>query len=468
MTGYEIDSELSKEYNNVKHESFISAPLTDKYDVVIGNPPYIRWKNLEPELRNELVDNSLWNQYFNSLCDYLFIFILKSIEQLNESGELLFICSDYWLNSTHAESLRNYMIQNGFFSDIYQFKEAPLFDNVTASVLLFKYVKNTTKRTQSETAINFYRYIGHGMPSAEALQSRKCFVQSSIPQFQMGKRWILANADLQQQLICFEARCSESTDWFSKRIVRLGEFCDIGNGMVSGLDNAFKLDEDAGLNAHETSCTITVLKARSLDQFTHNEYTKYMFMLNAPKNYTEEEFRNLYPNFYRKLCPFIPALQKRYCYNQDLPYWNFAFPRNQKLFERKEDKIFVPCKERISNKNHFRFCLAPNGVYPLQDVTCIVRKKNCHESLEYLLAYLNSDIVFNWLCTNGIMKGEIVEFSEAPIASIPFRRINWQSNNEIALHNRIGDSVKKYIRTRDKSYKQEFQHVLGELLTNEG
>lgn len=82
ISAYEIDKTLQSDYDFIKYESFIKSPLTDKYDVVIGNPPYIRWKNLEPELKQEIVNDALWNKYFNSLCDYLFIFILKSIEYI--------------------------------------------------------------------------------------------------------------------------------------------------------------------------------------------------------------------------------------------------------------------------------------------------------------------------------------------------------------------------------------------------
>ena len=115
IKGYEIDATLDNPYNVVEYESFIGSPLSERFNVVIGNPPYIRWKNLEDNLKRELAQSDLWNKYFNSLCDYLFIFILKSIEQLKENGELIFICPEYWLNTTHSETLRNYMCVNGFF-----------------------------------------------------------------------------------------------------------------------------------------------------------------------------------------------------------------------------------------------------------------------------------------------------------------------------------------------------------------
>lgn len=103
-----------------------------------------------------MAQSDLWNKYFNSLCDYLFIFILKSIEQLKENGELIFICPEYWLNTTHSETLRNYMCVNGFFSDIYLFKEAPLFESVTSSFIIFRYVK---KKMYPHNIFKQYEYL---------------------------------------------------------------------------------------------------------------------------------------------------------------------------------------------------------------------------------------------------------------------------------------------------------------------
>ena len=77
LTAYEIDPTLSNRFSFVKHTSFVSADIKDEFDLIIGNPPYIRWANLEEDLKQELLSNRLWNKYFNMLCDYLYIFILK-------------------------------------------------------------------------------------------------------------------------------------------------------------------------------------------------------------------------------------------------------------------------------------------------------------------------------------------------------------------------------------------------------
>ena len=452
ISAYEIDSSLGTKYNFVKFISFLSVPTTERYDVVIGNPPYIRWKNIEPELKKELDGNQLWNKYFNSLCDYLFIFILKSIEHLEENGELIFICTEYWMNTTHSATLRNYMCANGYFTEIYHFKEAPLFEKVTASFIIFKFVKSKQKRD----TITLYRYNkAKGLPTQEELASKSCFNVVTIPHFRENERWLLATQELQTELKAFEKACEKpsSTTFFEKELYRIGDYCDIGNGMVSGLDAAFQVKDTQGLNTFEKSALINVLKAKDLNAYTSSGVTQYIFL---QEQISTEEFEDKYPHFAVHFRPNIKRLNARYNYNRDIPYWEFVFPRNQKLFERDEPRIFVPCKERISNKDYFRFCYAPSGYYPTQDVTAVFRKKGCKEALEYILAYLNNKRVFEWLTLNGIVKGAIVEFSEAPIASIPFRPINWHDEEEVALHNQITEEVKMYLKD---GFVEHLQHI---------
>lgn len=443
VSAYEIDRSFDLPYSYVQYQSFISSPLNDRFDVVIGNPPYIRWKNLEPELKKELGESRLWKQYFNSLCDYLFIFILKSIEQLRDNGELIFICPEYWMNTTHSRSLRDYMVSHGSISEIYHFKETTLFDGVTSSYVIFRYVKSV-----HIPEVKLFRSTRKQQPSISELRQASYFNVLEIPQFRLGERWILASKEDRTAISLIEQKCNKkTTDLFSSTgIYRLGDFCDIGNGMVSGLDKAFRIKDTMILNDEEKSHLIRVYKAKDLQQY-YNVSESYYFFLK--EDITESLFKSKYPTIYAQLEPYRNDLSQRYSYGKDLKIWEFAFPRNETLFRKPEPRIFVPCKERISHKKYFRFAVADENTFPLQDVTAILKKTDCLENIYYILAYLNSRIVFKWLIYNGIIKGDIVEFSEAPLASIPYRPIDWDNRVEVDIHDDIVDSVKRYIATKD-------------------
>ena len=471
LTAYEIDQELAQEFDCVRYESFVSAKIDEKFDLIIGNPPYIRWKNLEDELKQELSNNPIWNKYFNSLCDYLYIFILKSIELLNDNGQLIFICPEYWMNTTHSISLRNYMVQNGYFEEIYHFNETPIFDKVTVSIVIFKFVKSKEKKGK----INVSKFYANQKLTDETLYNLKNQIlfkdaeYLSVSQFQLNERWLLQSDEVIKELQILETNCLKKNqnallnlfDEDKQEFHTIGEFCDIGNGLVSGLDKAFQVNGHV-LTENEINATINVVKAKDLKPFVIDSITKYIYI---KEGLEEEEFTATYPNFYNHFQKYKSDLEKRYQYNRTINYWEWVFLRNFNLFKKEEKRIFVPCKERISNKDYFRFALVDEGIFPTQDVTAIFRKPNTKESIEYILAYLNNPIVFDWLKCNGIVKGNIVEFSEKPIASIPFRVIDWTNEKEVALHNFISEQTNSYIKNQDNSLLDLINQAFNQLFS---
>ena len=470
LTAYEIDPELANDFSCVNYQSFVSATISEKFDLVIGNPPYIRWKNLEDELKQELSTNPLWAKYFNSLCDYLYVFILKSIELLNDNGQLIFICPEYWMNTTHSITLRNYMVQNGYFEEIYHFNETPIFDKVTVSIVIFKYIKNKTKKNKIKVA-KFYANQKLTVEILNNLKNETIFQDAeylSVSQFKLNERWILQSDEVREKLEYFEKNCIKKTQNQTLNLFentkhefnRIGDYCEIGNGLVSGLDKAFQVN-GYSLNETELKSTINVVKAKDLKPFFAENITQYIFI---SEGLEEKEMKQTYPNFYRHFQKYKSDLDKRYQYNRKINYWEWVFLRNFNLFSKGEKRIFVPCKERISNKDFFRFALVNEGVYPTQDVTAIFKKPKTRESIEYILAYLNLPLIFDWLKCNGIVKGNIVEFSEKPIASIPYRVIDWTKQEEVELHDVITELTQKHLKQKDNSYLCSINQSFNKLL----
>jgi adenine-specific DNA-methyltransferase len=452
---YEIDDTLEQLIkSDIKFESFISAQFNEKFDLIIGNPPYIRWKNLDNKLKEELSNNVLWNQYFNSLCDYLYIFILKSVELLKEKGELIFITPEYWINTKHAEVLRNYLVNNGYFSDIIHFNETPIFDKVASSILIFKFIKTKDKDNKNITITKYHttkRLTPEILNKILLKQQDENIKVFERKQFKIDERWTLIHSNDEDKLNKYEQKCyiknNKLLNGLNNKYSTLGLIADIGNGMVSGLDKAFQIPDEAKLSKKELAAVLPVLKAKNMEMYIHNNIHRYIFLNET--NVNEKDFKTEYPIFYSILKEYREVLSKRYSYNRNINYWEWVFLRSLKMFKQQKEKIFVPCKERISHKNYFRFCFVEKNIYPTQDVTAIYLKNNTKESIYYILSMLNSNDVFEWLKRKGVVKGNIVEFSEKPLASIPIKLIDWSNKNEVKLHDTITDICKKYIKTKD-------------------
>ncbi len=79
MPWYEIDNRFQNA-NFLKYD-FFDYPIFQKFDTIIGNPPYIRYRDIPEATRNKL-SSELFDERSNL---YLF-FIEKSIQHLNDGG----------------------------------------------------------------------------------------------------------------------------------------------------------------------------------------------------------------------------------------------------------------------------------------------------------------------------------------------------------------------------------------------
>lgn len=451
VTGLEIDESLLDGIRHARNESFISATFPHQFGLIIGNPPYVRWKNMVQDQKDELSANPLWQRYFNSLSDYLYIFILKSVELLEDEGELIFITPEYWLNTLHARSLRNYLLAHGYVKEIYHFSETPIFTHVASSIIIFKYIKSTRKAE----AATVYRYSSKKRLTPSDLQDidgSEAWSHFSVPPFARNESWILAPDTVQQELAAYERTCRMRITDMQRPVlipetdvsyVRLGDIATIANGLVSGLDKAFQLPDNVQLNEKEQVATLNVIKAKDMQSYIHGRPRRYIFLNDVPLS--EAELICDYPAFFQQLQEYKDGLLKRYSYNRDIHYWEWAFLRSMQRFRQPTQKILVPCKERITSKDRLRFCLAEPNEYPTQDMTAVYLHPAIRESIYYILGLLNSRVTYDWVRYKGVLKGGIAEFSERPLSMIPIRLIDWSDAQDVAHHERITRAVQDYM-----------------------
>jgi adenine-specific DNA-methyltransferase len=214
----------------------------------------------------------------------------------------------------------------------------------------------------------------------------------------------------------------------------LGSVARIANGMVSGLDRAFRLDDDfyRQLNEHERAATSPVLKGRAIHSLWHDPITRYAFVEHVT---SERQLQDEYPLVHAHLAPFKDRLLARYDYGNE--WWQWSFLRSRTLFDDYAPTLMIPCKERITNKDRLRVALADPGVYPTQDVSAIRLNEDVREHPLYIASLICSRQWFDWVCGHGLLKGGVAEFSERPLSSLPVRLIDWNDPAQVALHDRI-------------------------------
>ena len=458
----EIDPALAQHsVVSVSCGSFLSFAPAHRYKLIIGNPPYIRWKDLPPAGRSEMQAHPLYGELFNSLSDYLTAFIAGSIRLLDEGGELIFITPSFWMHTLHTAPLRDWILRHGRITDVVDFGEAEVFPGVASAIIIFRFEKVLEDRT-----LTHHRYHGPRRIPTSTLALDDCDLFSAHPirPFGQATHWTLATEEELVEVEALETACSRRlADLYSTpRSARLGDYVQIANGMVSGLDRAFRLPEEVvkQLSRKELEATLRVTKARQLQAFTTNDEMLYA---DVPAGMTEEEALRDYPVLLQHLAQFRVELEKRYSYGRDLPYWEWAFRRSESFHRNGQEKGFVPCKERITSRDRVRFSLVPNGAIAVQDVTAFAPSVGTRESIGYIVAYLCHPFVTAWVLRRGLIKGGVAEFSEKPLSDIPFRAIRWDDADDVAAHDEV-TRLMSIARHEPQSTRHNVQQSLERLI----
>jgi adenine-specific DNA-methyltransferase len=148
----------------------------ERFDTIIGNPPYVRYQDISPGTRR-LAGDSVLDGRANL---YLF-FIEKCLRHLEPGGELIFITPRELLKATSAVPLNRLLYAAGTITDFIDLGDLHLFAGATPNCAIWRFEKwphpqgQPTRRTR-------YATLGtaDGVAGLEQLQwEERRFVESS-------------------------------------------------------------------------------------------------------------------------------------------------------------------------------------------------------------------------------------------------------------------------------------------------
>lgn len=425
----------------------------DKFDIVIGNPPYIK------ESTDKSVFSGLKNsKYYQGKMDLWYFFGCIGIDLLKEGGIETYIATNNWVTNDGASILRNKILKDSTIINFIDFGDYKIFE--TASIQTMVYViKKTTNN--SKYKIKYSKLLGDKEEDLKNLLNNNSIIETDK---YIRKIAYINPIELENKYITFETK--EQNDFFNK--LKSNKQYLFKNEIYSGIDvlqdflnekNAIKL----GQNFH-VGDGIFVINKFELDSLnlSQGEYdfikpyytTKEICRYNvSPHNnywiiYTDSSFKdtrkiNDYPNLKRHLDKFASIMT-----SVNKPY---GLHRSREQFIFENEKILVV---RKCNKPCFSYV----GFDSFVSRAYIIIKTNRFNN-KYLTGLLNSKLVAYWLKNKGKIQGDNYQVDKEPILGIPIYVPN--SNEDINIA-KIVDSITNIINSDDYADNIQKQETVKE------
>jgi len=110
----------------VRQGDFLLGADPGRFDVVVGNPPYIRIEEFSAELQAEY--RSRYSTLYDR-ADLYVAFIERSLRLLNQKGILSFICADRWTLNKYGAPLRRFITDTFHVSTYIDLHQASPFES---------------------------------------------------------------------------------------------------------------------------------------------------------------------------------------------------------------------------------------------------------------------------------------------------------------------------------------------------
>lgn len=142
IVSVEIDPDNINDDNIIM--DFFDLNENEKFDTIIGNPPYVSFRNINEDTLNKIKSKEYLN--FDSRTNLYIFFIRKCIEHLNDDGEIIFITPRDFIKATSSINLNNYLFENGTITHWYEYGDVHFFKEVKPNVSIWRFEKNNFAR----------------------------------------------------------------------------------------------------------------------------------------------------------------------------------------------------------------------------------------------------------------------------------------------------------------------------------
>ena len=331
--------------------------IKDGFDIVIGNPPYVRQERLGQEFKKLLADN--YPDIANGTADLYVYFFGAGLKYLKYNGFLSFITGNKYLKTKYGLELRNELALKYDVLSIIDFFELPVFKASTDTSIINIANRNQIKDTK------YY--------PVKTLKNLNLFELTSSEYQKVIKdasEWKFINLSEESILNKIYIDSISLKDFVNDKIY---------SGIKTAFNEAFILDDvNAKLLLKSESKAIIKPYAKSTDIEKYNLKNKNRYFLATGYDI---DVKRKYPTAYKFLKQYESKLKARL--DKGLNWWNLRPCAYYQDFE-------LPKIIYIHTAVNHQFYLDTEGRYINNSCYMIISDS------KYLFAFLNSKL-FEWL-----------------------------------------------------------------------
>lgn len=363
---------LVKSYNihdvdwNILEGDFLKENIENQFDFVIGNPPYVTYKELE--LPDRKFIRGTYETCSIGKFDYCYAFIEASLKSLKTTGKLAYLIPTNIFKNRFAQNLREYFLP--YLTDIYDYKNQKLFSGkLTASAII------VCDKSKSKSFVNYHNL------------SDKTIIQ--IKKHKLKDKWIFKRAE-------YSAK---------EKLVRFGDFFHAASSIATLLNKVYIINEYSecgdyiavGKYRLEKGLLRKAVSPRSIN-FQKEEMVifPYYYTEKGLQKYTAMQFENLYPQAVVYLNHYRDELKER---KSDNGINWFEYGRSQALTHLNQSKLLISTLITGSVKVY----LLDKDTIPTSGLYIVPQKNQQKFNLGKAKSVLESELFYSYVESIGVI-----------------------------------------------------------------
>ncbi|EDP3225011.1 TPA: Eco57I restriction-modification methylase domain-containing protein [Campylobacter jejuni] len=419
------------------------------FDLIIGNPPYIRQEELK-ELKPHLAKNY---KVYKGTSDIYTYFYELGFNVLKDNGVLSYITSNKYTRAGYGEALREFLLKNVKVLEYTDLNGIKVFDSATVDTSILCFEKSKSKD-------NKFKYLAL---SNEILKTCAYDIglYKDFAEFSQNS--------LSKESFTFS---DENTSALKAKIERIGtplkewQGFNIYRGILTGYNEAFIITtekrneilancKDEAEKERTAKLIRKMLRGRDIKRYSY-EWAGLWVIGTFPSLKLDIE---QYPALKQYLSQFLPRIEQsgeKGCRKKTSNKW-FETQDNIAYYEEFEKEKIV--WNRISSDLCFSYDNQKNFI--LDSMFSITFYSNIN--LKYLIANLNSSISKFWIKNNAATLGDGIYGAKIYIEKLPIPKINSKNQKLVDELINLVDEILKAKEQNKNASTQELENKINSL-----